>query len=98
MLGKSSALPFLFLVLIKGMGGVYLEVVTGGFYKKYVLENFSIFTGKHPCWSVFNSTSGFVKMKLHHRGFLVNVVKSLRAPILKIISEWLVLCVQEFLG
>ena len=34
MLGKSNALPFLFLVLIKGVSGVCLEAATGGVLQK----------------------------------------------------------------
>ena len=29
------------------------KVATGVFYKKAVLKNFAIFTGKHLCWSLF---------------------------------------------
>ena len=29
------------------------EAVTGSALKKGVYENFAIFKGKHPCWSIF---------------------------------------------
>ena len=46
------------------------------FYKKYVLKNFAIFTGKHLCWSLF---------------LIQNIAKFLRAPNLKSICEQLLL-------
>ena len=56
------------------------------FYKKAVLKYFAIFTGKHLCWSL-----KFIKMRLQHRCFPVNIAKFLRAPILKNICERLLL-------
>ena len=43
--------------------------------KKYVLKDFTIFTGKYMCWSLFNKVAGlqvcnFFKKKLQHRCFL----------------------------
>ena len=56
--------------------------------KKAVLKNFSIFTGKQLCWSLF-------LMKLQawrlHRCFPVNIVKFFRTLILKNICERLLL-------
>ena len=63
------------------------------FYKKAVLKNFAIFTGKRLCWSLyFNENAGlqscnFIKKRLRHRCFPVNYAKFLRAPVLKNISE-----------
>ena len=46
------------------------------FMKKAVLKHFAIFTGKLQ-------TCNFIKKRLQHRCFLVNVAKFLRTPILK---------------
>ena len=52
--------------------------------------------------SLFNKVPGFFKMRLQHRGFLVNIVKSLRVPILKKpasvspIFFWVTLEVESF--
>ena len=43
------------------------------FCKKVVLTNFSKFAGKHLCQGLF-----FIKKRLRHRGFSVNLVKFLR--------------------
>ena len=67
------------------------------FYKKNpVLKNFAIFTRRSPYWSLF-----FLKLKAFRSAtllrrdsktcFLVNMIKFLRAPILKNISERLLL-------
>ena len=60
------------------------EAATGGvLYKKAVLKNFSNFTGKHPCWSLFliklqalKDSSAFL-----HKCFPVKFAKLLRTPI-----------------
>ena len=44
----SNSLVLSFLLSFK-----FTEAATGGFYKKAVLKNFAIFTGKHLCWIVF---------------------------------------------
>ena len=44
------------------------------FMKKAVLKNFAIFTGK-------SQASYFIKIRLQHRCFLLNIVKFLRTPI-----------------
>ena len=49
-----------------------LEAVTGGFFKKAVLKNFAIFTGKHLCWRLF---------------LIQNIGKIFRVPILKNICK-----------
>ena len=41
------------------------------FFKKVVLENFAIFTGKHLWWSLF--ITKFIKKRLRHRCFHVNI-------------------------
>ena len=67
------------------------------FYKKTVLDNFAILTEKCLCWCLFlNKNAGlqacnFIKKRLQHRCFLVNIAKFLRTPILKNICEQLVL-------
>ena len=73
--------------------------------KKAILKHFGIFTGKHLCKGLFfNKVAGqlwlyacnFIKKRLQHRYFLVNIGKSIRRPILKNISEqlhcWKVFC------
>ena len=55
------------------------------FLKIVVLKYFAIFTGKHLCWSLFfNKVTGlktcnFIKKRLQHRCFPVNIAKFLRA-------------------
>ena len=63
------------------------------FFKIDILKNFAILTGKYLCLSyiLFNivaelEASNFIKKRLKHRNFLVNIAKILRAPILKNIS------------
>ena len=54
--------------------------------KKAILKHFVIFTGKHLCWGLFlNKVAGhkacnFIKKRLQHRYFLVNIGKSVRRP------------------
>ena len=62
------------------------------FFKKDVLKNFSIFTGKHLCWSlllnkwqVFRSAA-LLKKRLQHSCFPVNIAKFLRTAFLQNIS------------
>ena len=74
--------------------------------KKAVLKHFVIFTGKHLCWGLFfNKVAGhqscnFIKKRLQHRYFLVNIRKFIRRPILKNISKrlhcWKVFCENVF--
>ena len=61
------------------------------FYKKGVLKNFAIFTGKHLFWSFFLiKLQGFTQVF-----FTVNIAKFLRALILKNIYERLLLLEAE---
>ena len=59
------------------------------FFKKGVLENFTKFTEKHFCWSLFfNKIAGLrpkclLKKKLQHRCFPLNLVKFFRNSFLK---------------
>ena len=61
--------------------------------KKGVLRNFTKFTGKHQCQSLFfNKVAGLrpatlLKKRLWHRCFPVNFVKFLRTPFLQNTSE-----------
>ena len=79
------------------------------FFKIGGLENFAIFTGKHLCWSLFlikfqpwsllNKVPGlkacnFIKERLHHRCFPVNIAKLLRKVFFIEHLRWLLL-VQE---
>ena len=62
------------------------------FRKKGVLKNFTIFTRKHLCWSLFGVFGViFIKKRLQHRYFPVNITKFLGTPILKNIWERLYL-------
>ena len=72
------------------------------FFKIGVLKNFAIFTGKHLCLCLFNKVAGlkscnFIKKRLQHRCFPVNIVKFLRIPILKNIYERLFLIMAIWL-
>ena len=67
----------------------YLEAATGG-----VLKNFVIFTGKDLCWSIFLiklQACKFIEKRLRHWCFPLHVGKFLKTPILKNISERLLL-------
>ena len=67
------------------------------FYKKALLKNFPIFTGKTPALeSLFNKVAGvqacnFIKKRLQHRCFPVAIAKFLRTSTLKNICEQLLL-------
>ena len=73
------------------------------FYKKIVLNNMSIFTGKYLCCFFFNKNAGlqacnFIKKRLKHRCFPANTTKFLRTPILKNICERMLLGVFPFMS
>ena len=58
------------------------------FRKRSVLKKFAIFTRKHLCWSLFDVFGvNFIKKRLQHIHFPVNITKFLRTPILKNIWE-----------
>ena len=67
------------------------------FYKKIVLKNFVILTGKYLYWSLFWTKlqawrpATFLKNRHQHRCFPVNTAKFLRTPILKKTCERLLL-------
>ena len=73
------------IVIVTTVRSSRLEV----FCKKGVLNNFSKFTGKHLCWSLFLIACNVIKKRLQHRWFPMNIAKFLRAPILKNICEQL---------
>ena len=52
------------------------------FFKIDVLKNFTMFTGKHPCWSLFliKLTKFFIIKRLQHSCFLFNIAKFSRTP------------------
>ena len=68
--------------------------------KRAVLKNFAIFTGKHRCRSCFLlkvKACNFIRKRLRHRCFSVNIVKFLRTStskktreqlLLKILQHW----------
>ena len=58
--------------------------------KKVVLKNFATFVGKHLCWSLFLiklQACNFIKKRLQHRDFPVNIAKFLRTPFLQNICQ-----------
>ena len=59
------------------------------FCKKGVLRNFTKFTGKHLCQSLFFNKVSFLKKRLWHRRFPVNFAKFLRTPFL---TEHFLIC------
>ena len=67
------------------------------FCKKCVLRNFTKFTGKHLCQSLFFNkltglrTTTLLKKRLWHRCFPVNFAKFLRTPFLAEHLQWLLL-------
>ena len=50
-------------------------------YKTSILKKFAIFAGKYLCWSLF--LINFVKRRLQHRCFPVNIAKFLRTAFLQ---------------
>ena len=69
-----------------------------------VFKNFTNFTGKHLCWSlfftklqVFRPATLLKKVFLLHRFLPVKLEKFLRTPILKNICEPLLLCIDYFI-
>ena len=66
-------------------------------FKKVFLKNFTKFSGKHLCWSLFfNKVSGMrpatlLKKRLQQSCFPVNFVKFLRTPFLQNTSRQLLL-------
>ena len=60
--------------------------------KRTVLKNFAIFTGKHlrrNCFLLKLKTCNFIRKRLRHRCFSVNIVKFLRTTTLKNTCEQL---------
>ena len=68
------------------------------FYKKAALKNVLIFTGKHLCWSLYLQVCNFIKKRLQHRCFTVNMPKFLKTPILKNICERVLLRIKDSFG
>ena len=86
---------------IKGKSLHNSEAATEGvLYKKVVLNNFAIFTGKHLSWSLFFKkivvlkACDFIKKRLQNRCFPVNIAQFLRIPFLKNICERLLLMID----
>ena len=65
--------------------------------KKDVLRNFSEFTGKHLCHSLCLGLQLYLKKRLWHRCFPVNLEKFLRTPFLQNTSGRLLLYVHFFM-
>ena len=67
------------------------------FCKKGVLVNFTKFTGKHLCWSLFFNKvavlrpESLLKNRLQHRCFTLNLINFFKNPFLKEHPWWLLL-------
>ena len=63
------------------------------FFRIGVLKNFAIFTEKHLCWSLFLykktrlQSWNFIKKRLQHRCFPVNIANFFKAPVSNKICE-----------
>ena len=82
----TRSLPMTFVLVIIRRIYLYKSSRPEVFFKKGVLKNFTKFTGKHLCQSLFfNKVAGrpatLLKKRLWHRCFPVNFVKFLRTPI-----------------
>ena len=85
---------FISVIIVKD----FHEEATGQvLYKKVVLKNFAIFTGKHLCWSLIN-LKGFwacitctPTKRFQHRSFPVNIAKFLLTPFFIEHLPWLLL-------
>ena len=72
------------------------------FLKGCVLKNFAIFTGKNLCWSLFFNkvaslkTYNFIKKRLQHEYFHVNIAQLLRAASFMEHLRWLLLHLKEY--
>ena len=59
---------------------------------------FKIFTRKHLCWSLFNKVAcvacNFIKKRLEHRCFLVNIAKILKTAFFIEHLQWLILKIR----
>ena len=79
-----------------GRSGIYRSVRSQVFYKISVLKNFTIFTERHLCWSLFliklqawKPTT--LSKRLQHRCFPVNIAKLLRTAFFIEQLRWLLL-------
>ena len=73
---------------------VLAKATSGGLlWKLTVLKIFAIFTGKHLRWCFFSDLQAcnFIKKRLQHRCFPVNIGTFLRTPIFKNICDRLLL-------
>ena len=67
------------------------------YFRKGVLKNFAMFTGKHLCWSLFFNkyaglkASNIIKKRLQHNFFSVKFAKFLRTPFFTQHAQWLLL-------
>ena len=92
----NQALSGLFVHCVKEIQRACLEPLEV-FYKKRCFENFTVFIGKHLCWSLFLiklqafQAGNFIKKRLQHSCFLVNIPKFSITPIMKSICEQLLL-------
>ena len=76
------------------------------FFKIGVLKNFAIFTGKHLCWSLFliqlqaqAQACKFIRKRLQHRCFPVNIAKFLKTASFTEHLQWLLLhLISQFLN
>ena len=82
--------------LVDFIGGKGLETLTKGrsshqkcSMKKDVLKNFTKFTGKHLCQSLFLNRENLLKKGLWHRCFPVSFAKFLGTPFFTEHLQWL---------
>ena len=91
------------------LGGVFIQIFSSDAFlihyrsshrrcsvKKGVIKNFTKFTGKHLCQSLFfNIGVSFLNRRLWHRYFPVDFVKFLRAPFSQNTSGQLLLSLRS---
>ena len=68
-------------MIVDEIGEVHKSSHLQMYFKIGVLENFTTFTGKYLCWSLFLrklQACNFVQKRLQHRNFPVNIAKFLR--------------------
>ena len=103
---NSSAQIFLKLEILRNYSTISRSSHPRCSIKKAILKHFVIFTRKQLCRRLFfnkvagHQTCNFIKKRLQHRYFLVNIGKFKRRPILKNISKrlhcWKVFCENVF--
>ena len=79
---------------------IYFQMYRNGrsqiLFKKAVLKNFTILTGKHLCWRLFSAWN-FIKKRFQHRCFPLNIAELLRIAIFieHLVAAWRVITVKQ---